>query len=62
VTLPAFGSSIYHAGSISFTQRSRMGSSFNANYTYSHTLDISTNEFFTSLLNPRRSQDTNRPL
>jgi len=37
-----------------------MGLSFNANYTYSHTLDNSTNEFFTSLLNPRRSQDTNR--
>jgi len=57
---PPFGSSIYHAGSVSFTQRSRMGLSFNANYTYSHTLDNSTNEFFTSLLNPRRAQDTNR--
>src|SRR6266850_69650 len=47
---PPFGSSVYHAGSVSFTQRSRMGLSFNANYTYSHTLDNSTNEFFTSLL------------
>ncbi len=53
---PPFGSSIYHAGSVAFTQRSR----FNANYTYAHTLDNSTNEFFTSLLNPRRGQDTNR--
>jgi hypothetical protein len=55
---PPFGSSIYHAGSVSFTQRSRYGLTFNANYTYAHTLDNSTNEFFTSLLNPRRSQDT----
>jgi len=57
---PPFGSSVYHAGSVSFTQRARMGLTFNANYTYAHTLDNSTNEFFTSLLNPRRGQDTNR--
>jgi outer membrane receptor protein involved in Fe transport len=56
---PPFGSSTYHAGSVSFIQRSRFGLTFNANYTYSHTLDDSTNEFFTSLLNPRRAQDTN---
>src|SRR5216110_3768465 len=55
---PPFGSSVYHAGSINFTQRARYGLTFNANYTYSHTLDNSTNEFFTSLLNPRRGQDT----
>src|SRR2546429_138178 len=55
---PPLGSSIYHAGSINFTQRARYGLTFNANYTYSHTLDNSTNEFFTSLLNPRRGQDT----
>jgi Carboxypeptidase regulatory-like domain len=57
---PPFGSSIYHAGSVSFTQRARHGLTFNANYTYAHTIDNSTNEFFTSLLNPRRAQDTNR--
>src|SRR5947208_1869194 len=57
---PPFGGSTYHAGSVSFTQRARYGLTFNANYTYSHTLDNSTNEFFTSLLNPRRAQDTNR--
>jgi hypothetical protein len=56
---PPFASSTYHAGSVSFTQRSRMGLTFNANYTYAHTLDNATNEFFTSLLNPRRAQDTN---
>jgi hypothetical protein len=57
---PPLGSSVYHAGSVNFKQRARYGLTFNANYTYSHTLDNSTNEFFTSLLNPRRSQDTNR--
>jgi len=57
---PPLGSSIYHAGSVNFTQRARYGLTFNANYTYAHTIDNSTNEFFTSLLNPRRAQDTNR--
>ncbi|HKV77121.1 MAG TPA: TonB-dependent receptor [Candidatus Sulfotelmatobacter sp.] len=50
-------SSIYHAGSISFTQNSRHGLTLNANYTYSHTIDDATNEFHTSALNPRRAQD-----
>ncbi len=57
---PPFGSSIYHGGSLNFTQRSRHGLTLSANYTYAHTIDNSTNEFFTSLLNPRRAQDTNR--
>jgi hypothetical protein len=56
---PPLGSSIYHAASVSFVQRSRFGLTFNANYTYADTEDNSTNEFFTSLLNPRRGQDTN---
>jgi hypothetical protein len=57
---PPFGGSFYHAVSVNFVQRSRAGLTFNANYTFGHTLDNSTNEFFTSLLNPRRAQDTNR--
>ena len=57
---PPLGGSKYHAGSATFTQRSRFGLTFNANYTWAHTTDNSTNEFFTSLLNPRRAQDTNR--
>jgi hypothetical protein len=57
---PPFASSTYHAGSVSFIQHARFGLTFNANYTYAHTLDNATNEFFTSLLNPRRAQDTNR--
>jgi outer membrane receptor protein involved in Fe transport len=55
---PPWGSSIYHAGSVSFTQRARYGLTLNANYTYSHAIDDGTNEFFTSLLNPRRAQDS----
>ncbi len=57
---PPLGGSKYHAGSVDFIQRSRYGLTFNVNYTYSHTTDNSTNEFFTSLLNPRRAQDTLR--
>jgi carboxypeptidase family protein/TonB-dependent receptor-like protein len=55
---PSLGGSRYHAGSVTFVQRSRYGLTFNANYTYADTEDNSTNEFFTSLLNPRRAQDT----
>jgi outer membrane receptor protein involved in Fe transport len=57
---PPFGSSTYHGGSLNFKQRARYGITLNANYTYSHAQDNSTNEFFTSLLNPRRAQDTTR--
>jgi len=57
---PPKGSSIYHGGSVAFTQRFQHGLSVNANYTYSHAIDNGTNEFFTSLLNPRRAQDTNQ--
>ena len=57
---PDFASSTYNAISVNFTQRARRGLTLNANYTFGHTLDNSTNEFFTSFLNPRRAQDTNR--
>lgn len=56
---PPFGNSIYHAGSVEFKERAGRGLSFDANYTYSHTIDNATNEFHTSALNPRRAQDTN---
>ena len=57
---PPLASSIYHSLSWIYTQRVWHGLSFNTNYTWSHAIDDATNEFFTSLLNPRRSQDTNR--
>jgi hypothetical protein len=56
---PPRGNSIYHAGSVNFTHRAGHGFTFNANYTYAHTISNSDNEFNTSSLNPRRSQDTN---
>jgi len=56
---PPKGSSTYHGMSVNFTQKAYRGLYANVNYTWSHTLDNSTNEFFTSLLNPRRAQDTN---
>jgi outer membrane receptor protein involved in Fe transport len=55
---PPYGSSTYNAASVNFTQHSVHGLTLNANYTFAHTIDNSTNEFFTSLLNPRRAQDT----
>lgn len=57
---PPLGSSIYHSLSWSYVQHAWHGLSFNTNYTWSHAIDDATNEFFTSLLNPRRSQDWNR--
>jgi hypothetical protein len=57
---PPLGASIYHAGTVTFTQRARHGLTLDANYTYAHTIDNGTNEFFTSLLNPRRAEDTNQ--
>ena len=57
---PPLASSIYHALSVNFTQKNKHGLTLNANYTWSHTIDDATNEFFTSLLNPRRAQDTNQ--
>jgi hypothetical protein len=54
---PPGASSVYHAGALDFSQRMTHGLSFRVNYTYSHNIDNATNEFFTSLLNPRRAQD-----
>jgi hypothetical protein len=56
---PPKGQSTYHAASFSFTQRASHGLFMNVNYTFAHTIDNSTNEFFTSFLNPRRAQDSN---
>ena len=42
---------------MNFTQKTAHGLYFNANYTYSHTIDDGTNEFNSSALNPRRNLD-----
>ena len=52
------GASTYHGGAIEFTHRLSRGWYVRANYTFSKTLDDSTNDLFTSLVNPRRPQDS----
>jgi hypothetical protein len=56
-TFPPIGAGIYHAGSVDFMHRFAKGLYFRANYTYEKNLDNSTNELFSSLVNPRRAQD-----
>jgi len=56
-TDPPLGAGIYHAGSVDFMHRFTKGLYFRANYTYSKNIDNSTNELFSSYVNPRRAQD-----
>jgi Carboxypeptidase regulatory-like domain/TonB dependent receptor len=56
-TFPAIGSSIYHAGSVDLNRRFARGVMLRANYTYAHNIDDSTNELFSSVVNPRRPFD-----
>jgi hypothetical protein len=56
-TDPPIGTGIYHAGSVDFMHRFAKGLYFRANYTYSKNIDNSTNELFSSYVNPRRAQD-----
>jgi hypothetical protein len=51
------GNSIYHAGSIEINRRFGRGLFAKANYTFSRTIDDSTNEFSSSTVNPRRAQN-----
>jgi len=51
------GSSTYHAGSASLTKRLSNGLQFSAAYTWSHLIDDSTAEVFSTVLSPRRVQD-----
>ena len=51
------GASTYHGGALTFSQSLRHGLTLRANYTYSHTIDNSTAELFSSFLNPRRAED-----
>jgi hypothetical protein len=55
--VPPIGGSIYHAGSIDLNRRFVRGILFRANYTWAHTIDDSTNELFSSVVNPRRPFD-----
>jgi outer membrane receptor protein involved in Fe transport len=53
---PPIGNSIYHGGSVELTKRMSSGLMLKANYTWSKAIDDSTNELFTSIVNPRRPQ------
>lgn len=54
---PPFGGSIYHAGSVDLNRRFTAGLLFRGNYTWAKTIDDSTNELFSSVVNPRRPED-----
>ncbi len=56
-TFPPIGSSTYHAGSVDLNRRFTHGLMLRANYTYAHNIDDSTNELFSSVVNPRRPFD-----
>jgi len=51
------GTSHYDAGSVELEHRFASGLQFDANYTFSKMIDVATNEFFNSFINPRRPQD-----
>jgi len=53
----ANGNSTYHAGSASLTRRLNNGLQFSAAYTWSHLIDDTTAEVFSTVLSPRRVQD-----
>ena len=51
------GNSTYHGGSAQLTRRFSDGLQFSAAYTYSHLIDDTTAEVFSTVLTPRRVQD-----
>src|SRR5258708_37228501 len=52
-----FGSSIYHGLATSVSRRFDHGLEFNLAYTWSHLIDDSTADVFSTVLTPRRPQD-----
>ena len=52
-----FGSSIYHGLATSVSRRFEHGLEFNVAYTWSHLIDDSTADVFSTVLTPRRPQD-----
>lgn len=51
------GNSTYHSGAVSLTRRLSNGLEFSGAYTWSHLIDDSTAEVFSTVLSPRRPQD-----
>jgi outer membrane receptor protein involved in Fe transport len=52
------GASTYHGGAVDLSHRFNRGWYLRANYTFSKTMDDSTNDTATSLVNPRRPQNS----
>lgn len=52
-----FGDSVYHGLAAQLNRRFSNGLQFQAAYTFSHNIDNSTADFFTTILTPRRPQD-----
>jgi outer membrane receptor protein involved in Fe transport len=57
-TAESVGASTYHGGAVEFLHRFDRGWYLRTNYTYSKTMDDSTVDLGTSLVNPRRPQDS----
>jgi hypothetical protein len=57
VQFSPFGSSIYHGLSLQVNRRFTNGLQFQGAYTFSHTIDNSTADFFSTVITPRRPQD-----
>ncbi len=53
------GVSEYHGGAIDLNRRFSRGLLFRVNYTWAKAMDNSTNDLFTSVVNPRRPQNPN---
>jgi hypothetical protein len=56
-SLTATGNSIYHGGAVDVTRRLSHRLYVKGSYTFSRTIDDSTNELFSSRVNPRRPED-----
>ena len=57
VQFSPFGSSIYHGLSLQVNRRFTNGLQFQGAYTFSHNIDNSTADFFSTVITPRRGQD-----
>src|SRR5262249_8333851 len=57
VQFSPFGSSIYHGLSVQVNRRFTNGLQFQGAYTFSHNIDNSTADFFSTVITPRRPQD-----
>ena len=58
-SMQPIGISEYHGGSVDLNRRFSGGLLFRVNYTWAKGMDNGTNDLFTSVVNPRRSQDPN---